>query len=263
LDAVTTFIGIVGTFLSGSMTVLLVFLLASFWIMESERIIRSFLLVVPLRKRQQVREIFELIDCRVGAFLRGQLILCLIIGIMALTAYLILGLPNALVLALIAGIFEAIPVFGPALGAIPAILVAFSIEPVLAVWVLLATVIIQGIENYLLVPRVMGAAVGVNPILTLLSLATFTSLLGLVGGLISIPLAAVIQLLLNRFVLSSDQANRPLPAGRDLNSALRYEVQDLIVDVRKQLRKKQDPSDGVTDQIEDAIEALANDWTYF
>jgi len=259
LDAVTLSIGIIGTFLSGLVTAMAVFLLTSFWIMESEWTLRSLLLIVPLRQRQQVREFIELIESRVGAFVRGQLILCLVIGLMALITYLILGLPNAFVLALIAGIFEAIPVLGPALGAIPASLVAFSIEPVLVIWVLLATVIIQGLENFLLVPRIMRAAVGVNPIITLLSLATFTSLLGLPGGLIAIPLAAVVQLFWNRFVISTDQVNRSLPAGRDLNSTLRYEVQDLIGDVRKQLRKKGARSNEATDQIEDAIEAFAID----
>jgi predicted PurR-regulated permease PerM len=182
LNAVTRFIEIIGSFLYGFVIVMAVFLLTSFWIMENGRTQRSLLLIVPVRQRQQVREIFELIESRVGAYVRGQLILCLAIGLLAFITYLILGLPNALALALIAGIFEAIPVFGPALGAMPAVLVAFSIEPTLAVWVLLATVIIQGLENYLLVPRVMNAAVGVNPIITLLSLATLTSLLGLPGA---------------------------------------------------------------------------------
>lgn len=263
LDAVTRFIEIIGTFLYGLVNTLAVFLLSSFWIIERERILRSLLLIVPLRQRQQIREFFESIEYRLGAYVRGQLILCLAIGILALIAYVILGLPNALALAFFAGFFEIVPVFGPALGAIPAILVAFSIEPILALWVLLATVIIQGLENYLLVPRVMSSAVGVNPIITLLSLATFTSLLGLPGGLMAIPLAAVIQLLWNRFLISSDQVSVASPVGRDTNSALRYEVRDLISDVRKRLRKKGARSDEATDQLEDAIEALAIDIDLF
>jgi hypothetical protein len=90
-------------------------------------------------------------------------------------------------------------------------------------------------------------------------MATFTSLLGLPGGLIAIPLAVVIQLLWNRIFFSTDNANSSLTAGRDINSALRYEVNDLIGDVRKQIRKKGARSDEATDQIEDAIEALAID----
>jgi predicted PurR-regulated permease PerM len=259
LDSLTRFTGSVGTLFYGFVSVIVVFLLTSFWILERERTLRSLFLIVPLRQRQRANEFFALIESRVGAYVRGQLILCLAIGLLALIAYMMLGLPNALVLALIAGIFEVIPVFGPALGAIPAILVAFSIQPVLAVWVLLATVTIQGLENFLLVPRVMGAAVGVHPIITLLSMATFTSLLGLPGGLIAIPLAVVIQLIWNRIFFSTDNDNGSLTAGRDINSALRYEVNDLIGDVRKQIRKKGARSDEATDQIEDAIEALAID----
>jgi predicted PurR-regulated permease PerM len=263
LDAVNRFTGIIGTVLSVFFTMLAVFLLTSFWTLDSERTLRSLLFIVPLLQREKAREILASIEAVVGAFVRGQAVLCMAIGLLALIVYLILGLPNSLALALIAGIFEAIPVFGPSLGAIPAILVAFSIEPILAVWVILATGIIQGLENYLLVPRVMGAAVGVNPIITMLSLAAFTSLFGLPGALIAIPLAAVIQFFWNRFVISTDPVNGSLLEGRDITSALRYEVQDLIGDVRKQLRKKGTPSNEAADEIEDAIEALAIDLNLF
>jgi predicted PurR-regulated permease PerM len=257
LDAVTRVIGLSSTILSGILAGVAVFLLTSFWIMESERTIRGLLILMPLRLRQPARELINAIENRVGAYLRGQLILCSAIGLLALTAYLIIGLPNALALALIAAVFEAIPVLGPALGAVPALLIAFSLEPPLVIWVLLATTIIQGLENYLLVPRVMKASVGVNPIIALLAMATFASLLGPAGALLAIPFAAVFQLLLDRFVFSRAQNGSPAPAGRDLNSALRYEVQDLILDVRKQLRKKGARSNEATDQIEDAIESLA------
>jgi hypothetical protein len=75
----------------------------------------------------------------------------------------------------------------------------------------------------------------------------------------AVPLAAVIQITWNRFIITSDQTTRTTPAGRDINSALRIEIQELIGDVRKQLRKKDNRSDEETDQIEDAIEALAID----
>jgi len=126
----------------------------------------------------------------------------------------------------------------------------------MAVWVVVSLVIIQITENYVLMPRVVGTSVGVNPITTLLTLAAFGSLLGLPGALLAIPFAAVIQLLLDRFVLSKDH-NGSAPAGRDLKSALRFEVQDLIGDVRKQLRKKGNRSSDGCDELEDAIESLA------
>jgi predicted PurR-regulated permease PerM len=151
-----------------------------------------------------------------------------------------------------------VPIIGPLLGAIPAILVASSIHPTLIVWVVLATVIIQAFENSFLVPRIMRASVGVNPIVTLLALLTFSSLLGLPGALLAIPSAAVIQLLLDRFVFSPDSNENHISDGRDYISRLRYEAQDLVLDVRKQLRRKNDPSNESNDQIEDSIEKIAS-----
>jgi predicted PurR-regulated permease PerM len=257
LDAVSSFVGISGMLLAGLIGLGNIFLLTTFWILERDRTQRALILLAPPGRRQQVQELWQAIESRLAAFVRGQSILLLSIGIMALIAYLIIGLPNALALALIAGVLEAVPLLGPALGAIPALLVAYSIDPVLAMWVLVSTIIIQTLENYLLVPRVMGASVGVNPILTLLVFAALGSLLGLPGALLAIPSAAVIQIFVDRFVLSKNHTNGAVPEGRGISSALRYEVQDLIGDVRKQLRKKDDRSSAGSDEIEDSIEALA------
>jgi predicted PurR-regulated permease PerM len=216
------------------------------------------LILFPAYRRETIREISTALETKLGEYIRGQLILSFTIGILALIAYSIIGLPNTLVLAILAGIFEVVPILGPLLGAIPAILVAFSIHPALAIWVILATVIIQALENYLLVPRVMHASVGVNPILTLLTLFTFSSLMGLPGALLAIPFAAAIQLFLSRFVLSPDMNGNHIADGRDYVSLLRYEAQDLALDVRKQLRRKDDPSSDRSDHIEDSIETIAN-----
>ena len=102
-------------------------------------------------------------ETKVGFYIAGQGILCLVIGIMALVAYRLIGLPNALVLALIAGVLEAVPMIGPLLGAIPAALVALSIAPDKLIWVIVATVVIQQLENSLLVPRVMRKRWGSIP----------------------------------------------------------------------------------------------------
>lgn len=259
LDAVLNLNHFAGIFLNGFLTVVGIFLLTSFWILESDRAMRGVLLYAPTHMRWRARELIQAVEIRVGAFVRGQLILSLTIGLLALIAYLLIGLPNALVLALIAGICETIPIIGPALGAGPALLVAFSTEPSLVVWVILATILMQALENYLLVPRVMGASVGVNPIVTLLTLATLASILGAPSALLAIPLAAVVQLLLDRSVFSKEQAGPANLDGRDFNSALRYEIQDLIGDVRRLLRSKRRRSNDEIDQIEDSIEALAVD----
>jgi predicted PurR-regulated permease PerM len=234
-----------------------VFLLGFYWTLESEKAIRGLLMLLPAKRRDSLREIIGDIESKVGGFIRGQIILSFSVGGMALIAYLLIDLPYALILAITAGIMEAIPVFGPTLGAIPALLVALSVSPMHAVWVLLASVIIQLIENYLLGPRVMNKAVGVHPIVVLLALAAFTSLLGLPGAFLAIPMAAISQLLLDRFVLTPSTNNNQIPQGRDRLNVLRYEAQDLAQDVRKQLRQMEEPSNQGLDQVEDAIETIA------
>jgi hypothetical protein len=181
---------------------------------------------------------------------------------MALIAYLLIGLPNALILALIAGVLEAVPMIGPLLGAIPAALVALSIGPDRLIWVILATLVIQQLENSLLVPRVMRKAVGVNPFVTLLALFAFSSLFGIAGALMAIPMAAIIQLVLDHFVFHPAATEPDVSDGRDYASRLRYEAQDLSQDLRKQARLKKRGSDlriKQIDQIMDEIETITTD----
>jgi predicted PurR-regulated permease PerM len=202
--------------------------LGFYWTLESDRSIRNMLLLVSSNQRDHIRELIAEIENKVSGFVIGQGLLCLVVGIMALGAYWLIGLPYTLVLAVLAGLLEAVPVFGPVLGAIPALLIAFSTDPPKAVWVIVATLVIQGLENYLFVPRIMKRSVGVNPFVTLLALAAFSSLFGLAGALLAIPIAAVLQLLLDRYVLQPDQAQAQTLDGRDRLSLIRYETQDLI-----------------------------------
>jgi predicted PurR-regulated permease PerM len=241
---------------------LVILVLAFYWTLDGPRTIRSLLLLIPKDQRATISELIAAIEIKVGAYIAGQGVLCLVIGIAALVAYLLIGLPNALVLALLAGVLEAVPMVGPLLGAIPAALVGLSIAPAKLVWVIVATVVIQQLENNLLVPRIMRKAVGVNPFVTLLALFAFGSLFGIAGVLMAIPMAAIIQLLLNRFVFGPEAAVPELSAGRDYASRLRYEAQDLAQDLRKQARLKKGGSDlrvKQTDQIMDEIETIATD----
>ena len=151
---------------------------------------------------------------------------------------------------------------GPLLGAIPAAVIALSIAPSKLVWVIVATLVIQQMENIVLVPRVMRKAVGVNPFVSLLAIFAFSSLLGLAGALMAIPMAAILQLLLDRFVFGPAAMEPDVSTGRDYASRLRYEAQDLAQDLRKQARLKKGGSDlrvKQTDQIMDEIEAIATD----
>ena len=258
LDRVTQSFYIVGLMSRSVFVVLAVFLLGFYWTLDSERVIRALLLLFPRKRRENTRALIAEVESRLGSFIRGQSILVLAVGILSLAAYLVIGLPYALVLALFAGVMEAVPIVGPTLGAIPAAFVALTLDPSKMIWVVSATVVIQGLENYLLVPRVMGRSVGVSPFVILLSLAAFTSLIGLPGALLAIPMAAILQILLERLVFGELAEDKNF-SGRDYFSMLRLEAQDLTRDIRMQLRQKETPTDDRTDQIEDQIELITRD----
>jgi predicted PurR-regulated permease PerM len=237
-------------------------LLGFYWTLDGPRIIQSFLPLVPTGQRESIGELISAMETKVGFYIAGQAVLCLVIGVMALVAYLLIGLPNVLVLALLAGVMEAIPLVGPLLGIIPAGLVALSIGPDRLVWVIVATLVIHQLENYLLAPRIMNRAVGVNPFVSLLAFFAFGSLLGLGGMLVAIPMAAIIQLLLDRFVFHKGTLESEASPGRDLASRLRYEAEDLAQGLQKQARFKKGGSAQTIkqmDQVLDEIETITTD----
>lgn len=241
---------------------IVIFLLAFHWTLEGPRIIQTFVKMLPKHTHENIADLILAIESKIGYFIVGQGALCLAISIMALIAYLIIGLPNALVLALVAGALEAVPMVGPTLGAIPAGLIALSVSPTKLIWVIVATIVIQITENNLLVPRVMRKAVGVNPFVSLLSIFAFSSLFGVAGALMAIPIAAIIQLLLDRFVFRPVIAEPEDSAGRDIASLMRYEARDLALDLQKQARIKKGGSVAQIKQIDkvmDEIEVIATD----
>jgi predicted PurR-regulated permease PerM len=214
--------------LKGILATLAIFLLAYYWNQESNLILRGLLRVVPPQRRKRIRELIQLAETKLGGYIRGQGLLCIIIGFAAFISYMLIGLPYTLVLAIFAGVMEMVPIFGPALGAIPAFLVALSIDPGKAIWVVGATSIIQMLENGFLVPRIMKGSMGVNPIIALLSLIAFTSVFGFVGALLALPLAAIIQLLVSRAVLKAADSARQTQNKETETQSLVDESQALI-----------------------------------
>jgi predicted PurR-regulated permease PerM len=262
LDSAGQVLGYIGTVTSGLLTAVIILLLAYYWTLDGPRIIQTWLLLLPQERRESSRELIAAMETKVSAYIAGQGVLMLVVGVMAFIAYWLIGLPYVLVLAFVAGVMEAVPLVGPLLGAIPAALVALTLGPDKLIWVIVATVVIQQLENSFLVPRIMRQAVGVNPFVTLLALFAFSSLLGLAGAIMAIPMAAIIQLLLDRFVFYPGATEPEVSAGRDYASRLRYEAQNLTQDLRKQARLTKDGSARhveQTDQVMDEIEAIATD----
>ncbi len=274
IDALGSVSGAISSVGHSIFLIIATLMLTVYWTLDAERVIRALLMRVPPDKRDGWRELFGDLETKVGSYFRGQLILCAFIFVLSTAVFLVIGLPYALVLGLLAGLFEALPMIGPLLGMIPALIIALSISPQHAVWVVIAAVVIQQVENNLLVPRVMDKSVGINPILSILAITAFTLLFGLLGALLAIPVAAMLQILFERLitlrsaaVVDTVDSTESVAGSRDKISAFRLAATELAEDVRKQARTKHNAGDSVTlnsaesgndsQVIEDTIEQMA------
>ncbi len=253
----------------GAFVALMIFALSFYWTLERELITRRLEMRIPRQRREQVRGLIAEMEGKIGGYFRGEAILCLVVGGVSTVAFLLIGVPYALALGLIMGIFEAIPVLGPILGAVPAIIITLAAAPDKVFWVIGALFAIQTLEGNLLVPRVMDKSVGVNAIISILALTVFGILFGLGGAILAIPLAAIVQILINRalFDLSVPEETLALgeqgaPGKRDRLALLRMETQELAQDMRKQVRNARDGAgqpDPRSEEAEDRIERIAQD----
>ncbi len=259
VDQVTQTFFYTNLVVKGKLSLFAIFLLAYYWTQESNLIIRTLLrLILPSRKNE-VREFLDLAETKMGGYIRGQGILSLTVGLAAFISYSLIGLPFALVLSIIAGLMEMIPVFGPALAAIPALLVAVSVDPGKAIWVLVATGVIQLLENAWLVPRIMNNAMGVNPIIIMLSLVAFGSVFGFPGALLAIPLAALIQLIVDQIVRSSDEEKSRFQGDEIGVQSLMEEHQKLLQMIHAASGNGNSFSNEVSEPVQMEINSIAQE----
>jgi predicted PurR-regulated permease PerM len=144
--------------------------------------------------------VLDMIENSLGGWARGQLILMLSIGVLTFIGLTILGIPYSLPLAVLAGILEIVPTIGPIIAAIPMIIVALTISPIMGFGTVALAFLIHQSENYLLVPKIMEKSVGVNPIVTLASLAIGFRLMGIIGALVSVPVVLTIQIIIKEYL---------------------------------------------------------------
>ena len=164
-----------------------------FWLVGHARLQRYVLAFLPIDRRGGTRRAWNDVELRLGGWFRAQLILMATVGDHVRRRVRVPGCPSALLLALIAALCEAIPMVGPILGAIPALLAALTVSPELALAVAVAVWIIQLIENHVLVPVVMRNAVGLSPLIVIVSLLVGGAAGGLLGAVVAVPVAAAIE----------------------------------------------------------------------
>jgi len=156
-----------------------------------------FLYFTPFDKRDYVSSLIDRVEKRVGKWLRAQILLGAIIGILTYIGLIILKINYPLILALLAGILEIVPYIGPVISAVPAVILGFSQSLILGFWVIVFYIMVQQIEAHIIVPLVMKKAIGLNPIATILALLIGAKLAGILGMILAVPIAATIAEILS------------------------------------------------------------------
>jgi predicted PurR-regulated permease PerM len=194
-DAVNTVFGAIAGVVGGLFGLLTILILTFYLLVEADQLRASMLRLFPRERRRRVDAVSRDITVKVSAWLGGQLVLGAIIGASSALGLWLLGVPFFYVLALISGIGELIPVVGPILSAIPAVAVAASISLKTMLFVIIFFVVQQQFENHVLVPKVMARQVGVSAVTVIVALLIGGKLLGIVGAILAVPTAAILQVL--------------------------------------------------------------------
>ena len=178
---------------SNVISICMVMVFSFYFLLErkhAEKIVTGF---VGSERATSFIDVVERIEGRLGSWMMGQLFLMITVGLLSYVGLLLLGVKFALPLAIIAGILEIVPNIGPIVSAIPAVLIALSISPVMGLSVGILYLVIQQLENNVIVPLVMKKSVGLSPIITIFSLLVGSKLAGIAGAVLAIPVLLIIQ----------------------------------------------------------------------
>ena len=204
-------IGVTKTAFEALIGVFFTFAVAAYWIFERDRARRLLLSLIAHDHRKTVRDTWDLIDAKLGAFVRGQLLLIAFVGTVLSLAFWAIGVPFWLLLGIFAGIVEIIPVIGPLVAGAVAIAVGLTDSWQVALSAGLAVLVVRLFEDYIVVPRVLGHAVGLSPLLVLVSVTALGLLLGGVFVLVAVPVAAVLVTLVDVIVRDKDPSDEDVP----------------------------------------------------
>jgi predicted PurR-regulated permease PerM len=192
--------------------VFFVFAVAAYWIFERDRTIALVQSMLPRKHRRVTRDTWVLIDQKLGAFVRGQLILIVFVAVLLSTGFFAVGLPYWLLIGAFAGVVEIVPVIGPLAAGALAIGVGLTQSWHMALFAGLIVLAVRQFEDYIVVPRVLGHATGLSPLVVLFSVTAIGILFGGFYVLLAIPITAVLATLLDVVVRDVDPAEQDVPA---------------------------------------------------
>lgn len=180
------------SFIFGGVLSFMLIVVLSFYLSVQEEGVADFLrIVTPVRRHDYIVDLWKRSQQKIGFWLQGQIVLGIVVGVLVYLVLMVVGIPHALVLALFAGMLEIIPVFGPIISSVPAILLAFSEVGVGKGFLLIGLyIIIYQFESQLFYPLVVKKIVGISPIVVILALVIGAKLAGILGAIIAVPLSA-------------------------------------------------------------------------
>ena len=187
------------------------FAAAAYWTFERTRAQRLVTSLLPRSKRKVVWDTWNLIDLKLGAFVRGQLLLIVLVGTVLSIAFRIIGLPYWILVGIFAGIVEIVPVIGPLTAGVVAVGVGFTESWQTALAAGICVLVVRLLEDYIIVPKVLGEAVGLSPLVVLVSVTAVGILFGGFAVLLAVPFAAVLATLVDVVLLDKDPAEEEVP----------------------------------------------------
>jgi len=173
------------------------FIIVSFYLLLDRPRWNGYIRVLFGSKSELYQTILSQLEVKLGSWVRGMLFLMVIVGLLNYFGFVLIGLPYAIPLALIAGLLEIIPNVGPNVAGILAAIVGFSVSPTLGLLAILVAIIAQQLENNLLVPKIMQKAVGIHPVITITALLIGFSIGGVLLAILSLPLVLAIQVIIS------------------------------------------------------------------
>jgi len=204
--ALNKLINTVFSIFGGIVSFFLILVITFYFSVEEEGVKRFVRVITPLKHQPYVMQLIVRMQRKMGLWLRGQIILSLIIFVLVFTGLSILGIKYALLLAFLAGIFEIIPFLGPTISAVPAIFLALTQSPLKALFVVILYLIVQQLENHIITPKVMGKTVDLNPLIVIIVILIGVKVGGVIGALMAVPVATALSVFL-KDVFESKERN--------------------------------------------------------
>jgi predicted PurR-regulated permease PerM len=186
---------VTNSLISGLIIIVLGPVMAFYLLVDLPRLNRGAMALIPPARREEIRSLMDRIGQAIGGFFRGQLLVALFVGVASSLGLWAIGLPFWLLVGMVAGVFNLVPLVGPFIGGGLAVIIALiDGQPLKAVWAALVLLAVQQIDNHLISPNVMGRTVQLHPVVVMLALLTGASFAGLFGMLVIVPLVAVAKI---------------------------------------------------------------------